>query len=175
MVSATHPAAATTRADFGEPEEPLLFDAVLRPNRSLGARGFLVLMAALGGSSFVAGMAFVLAGAWPVTGFLGLDLLAVYIAFRLNYRAGRAYEAVRLTESRLSLRRVDWRGRVRREEFQPYWLRVELEEPETRGGQILLVSHGRRSPIGKCLSPAERADFAEALRGALAKLRQPGR
>jgi len=175
MVTAIHSAAARPREARRNADEPLLFDAVLRPNRSLGARGFLILMAALGGSSFVAGMAFVIAGAWPVMGFLGLDVLAVYIAFRLNYRAGRAYEALRLTENRLSLRRVDWRGRVRQEEFQPYWLRVELDEPETRGGQVLLVSHGRQSAIGKCLSPAERADFADALRGALAKLRQPNR
>ncbi len=174
MTAAMHPGSPTTPATFGETDEVPLFDAVLRPNRSLGTRGFLVLMAALGGCSFVAGMAFVIAGAWPVIGFLGLDVLAVYIAFRLNYRAGRAYEAVRLTESRLSLRRVDWRGRVRQEEFQPYWLRVELDEPETHAGQVLLVSHGRQSAIGQCLSPAERADFADALRAALARLRQPG-
>lgn len=158
--------------DAANPQPPL-FDAVLRPNRSLSPRGFLILMAVLGGCSFVAGMVFVIAGAWPVIGFLGLDVLAVYIAFRLNYRAGRAYEAVRLTEDKLSLLRVDWRGRARREEFQPYWLRVELDEPETRAGRILIGSHGRRSAIGACLSPAERAEFADALQDALAKLRQP--
>ena len=171
MTTLAHTPADRLRDQSADPDEPLLFDAVLRPNRSLSARGFLILMFALGGCSFVAGMAFVIAGAWPVIGFLGFDVLAVYIAFRLNYRAGRACEIVRLTERKLALRRVDWRGRMTQQEFQPYWLRVELDEPEAGGGCIWLASHGRRSPIGAFLSPDERAEFAEALRAALRDLR----
>ena len=44
-------------------------------------------MALVGGVSFVGGMVFFIAGAWPVVGFLGLDVLLVYWAFRVNYRA----------------------------------------------------------------------------------------
>ena len=69
--------------------EPTIFSAVITPHRSLGRVGFLVLMALFGGVSFVAGMVFLLIGAWPVFGFLGLDVLLVYWAFRLNYRAPR--------------------------------------------------------------------------------------
>ncbi|HEY4134360.1 MAG TPA: DUF2244 domain-containing protein [Alphaproteobacteria bacterium] len=151
--------------------ETILFDAVLRPNRSLSPRGFLLLMLVLGGCSFAAGMVFVINGAWPVFGFFGLDVLAVYVAFRINYRSGRNYEAVRLTERQLSVMRVDWRGQQRQLDFQPYWLRVEIDEPVTQGSQVLLVSHGRSAVVGSFLSPAERADFATALRGALAGLR----
>ena len=171
MTTLAHTPADRLRDQSADPDEPLLFDAVLRPNRSLSARGFLILMFALGGCSFVAGMAFVIAGAWPVIGFLGFDVLAVYIAFRLNYRAGRACETVRLTERRLSVRRIDWRGGVKQEDFQPYWLSVELDEPDAGGGRIMLASHGRRSAIGTFLSPDERAEFAEALRAALRDLR----
>ena len=83
-------------------EERVHFDAVLRPHRSLSRSGFLILMLALGGVSFIAGMAFLLLGAWPVFGFLGLDVLLVYVAFKLNYRSGRLTEAVRLTDEQLS-------------------------------------------------------------------------
>lgn len=171
-MSATYPAAGAAVEAFPRTDETVLFDALLRPNRSLGPRGFLILMSVLGGLSFAAGIAFMAVGAWPVLGFFGLDILAVYIAFRLNYRAGRGYEAVRLTEGQLSLLRVDWRGQSRRLEFQPYWLRVEIDEPVTPGSQIALASHGRRTIIGSFLSPAERADFAAALRAALAELRR---
>jgi len=172
MTIATHPAAGAAPEAFAAADETLLFDALLRPNRSLGPRGFFILMAALGGFSFAAGIAFMSIGAWPVFGFFGLDLLAVYIAFRLNYRSGRGYETVRLTERRLSLLRVDWRGHRQRLDFQPYWLRVELDEPVTPGSQIMLASHGRRAVVGSFLSPGERADFAAALRNALADLRR---
>lgn len=163
----------TDDATLKTPPETPLFDAVLRPHRSLGPRGFLILMLALGALSFAAGVAFISVGAWPVFGFLGLDVLAVYIAFRLNYRSGRAYEAVRLTESALSVLRVDWRGRAQRETYQPYWLRVEFDAPAEDGGHVLLASHGKRRVIAACLSPDERVEFAEALREALAKLRRP--
>ena len=61
----------------------LLFDAILRPHRSLGPRGFLALMIFVALVSFAAGIAFVSIGAWPVFGFFGLDALALYVAFRL--------------------------------------------------------------------------------------------
>ena len=69
---------------------PGAFRALLTPHRSLGPTGFLVLMAALAGISFVTGLVFYLAGAWPVMGFFGLDVALVYLAFRLNYRSGAA-------------------------------------------------------------------------------------
>ena len=46
--------------------EPGGFHAVLTPYRSLGPRGFLILMLALGAMSFATGIVFVIAGAWPV-------------------------------------------------------------------------------------------------------------
>src|SRR5882724_5138615 len=68
-------------AEFHAPE-PALFSAVVTPHRSLSRAGFLIVMAALGGISFVAGTAFLLLGAWPVFGFFGLDVLLVYSWFR---------------------------------------------------------------------------------------------
>ena len=69
-----------------------LFSAVLTPYRSLSPKGFFFLMVAVCGVSFAAGLAFLLAGAWPVIGFLGLDVLIIYWAFRLNYRAAKVHE-----------------------------------------------------------------------------------
>ena len=55
------------------PLDPKIFSALLTPHRSLGPTGFLILMACLGGLSFVSGIIFVSLGAWPVFGFFGLD------------------------------------------------------------------------------------------------------
>ncbi|HEY7298508.1 MAG TPA: DUF2244 domain-containing protein, partial [Xanthobacteraceae bacterium] len=74
------------------PPEPTIFSAIITPHRSLGPTGFLVFMLVLGGASFASGMVFLMAGAWPVFGFFGLDVLLVYWAFRANYRSARAYE-----------------------------------------------------------------------------------
>jgi uncharacterized membrane protein len=153
-------------------QERVHFDAVLQPHRSLGRTGFMLLMLALGGVSFVAGIAFLLLGAWPVFGFLGLDVLLVYVAFRLNYRSGRMTEAVRLTD-RLSVRRLHPNGRVQDWSFEPYWVRVEIDDPPQHWSQLTLSSHGRRLTIGAFLTVEERQELARALTQALRQWRAP--
>lgn len=144
------------------------FSAVLTPHRSLGPKGFVILMSFVAAVSFAAGVAFLLLGAWPVLGFFGLDVLAIWWAFRANYAAAREYETVELDRESLVVRRYDRRGRMREWSFQPYWLRVELDEREDMVGALHLVSHGRRISVGAFLSGEERRDFARALERALA-------
>jgi len=148
------------------------FDAVLYPNRSLGSLGFYMLMAAIVLASVALGAGFVLAGAWPVTGFLGLDVLLLYLAFRWNYRAGRCAELIRLDRDGLCVRQVRPDGRTRAWRFEPHWVRVSLDDPPRHDSQLVLSSHGRALAIGGFLTAAERAEVAKALRAALAAHRQ---
>src|ERR1700712_1107215 len=101
--------------------EPKLFSAELMPHRSLSRTGFLVLMGFVGFVSFAAGLAFWLMGAWPVFGFFGLDVLAVYWAFRINFRHAKAIEEIRVTPTELHLRRVSHRGDVVEFLLNPLW------------------------------------------------------
>lgn len=151
--------------------EPVVFDAVLTPHRSLPPRGFVILMSAVCAVSFAAGLVFFLVGAWPVVGFLGLDVLLIYLAFRLSYRSGRCYETVSLTRAALTVSRVDARGRGRSWRFQPTWLQVVMDDPPEHHSQLTLRSHGESLSIGAFLAPEERLDLARALRRALADLR----
>ena len=150
---------------------PLHFDAVLTPHRSLGRKGFLILMGVIIAANFVAGMVFLLKGAWPVFGFCGLDVALVYWAFHSNYRAARAHETVQLSDDELRVRRVDRFGQGQAFSFQPYWVRLETTHQHDDTPDLFLVSHGRALEIGHVLSPVERLDFAEALRKALRELK----
>jgi len=150
---------------------PIFFDAILYPHRSLPPRGFIVLMLVLSVVSFVAGVSFVLLGAWPILGFFGLDVLLVYLAFRASYRSARMHEWVRLTEDTLTVERVGQRGERRRWQFQPSWLRVVLEEQEETN-RLVLTSHGRELVVGGFLGPMERKNLATALKQALVRWRE---
>ena len=155
------------------PSDPKIFSAVITPHRSLGPRGFVIFMICLGALSFVSGMAFVLMGAWPVCGFFGLDVLLVYLAFRANYRAGRAYEEVTVTAAELTVRQVSHRGRVREWTLNPLWVRLDRIVHEEFGiERLFLVSRGRRLPIAAFLGPYEKASFALALSNALGEARR---
>ena len=150
-----------------EPPRVLRFEAVLTPHRSLPPLGFLALMAGVGLVGLAAGLAFFLAGAWPVVGFLGLDVVLIYAAFTASYRGAKAYEIVRLTERELVLVEVDPAGRARRRSLSAAWLRIELEERD--GGALVAQSRGRSLVLGRFLNAVERADLAVALRRALTR------
>ena len=153
--------------------EPPIFSAVLTPHRSLSPTGFLIFMAVLGGMSFATGMVFLLAGAWPVFGFLGLDVLLVYWAFRLNYRSAQAYEQVTVTPSELTVRKVNHRGAVREWTLNPVWVRLHRDVHEEFGLQrLFLESQGRELTIAGFLPPQEKESFALALSGALAEAKR---
>lgn len=157
-------------------EEPsVLFDAMLTPHRSLAPRGFLLLMTAVCSVSFIAGLAFFLIGAWPVVGFVGLDVLLIYWAFRVNYARARMHETLRLTRNDLTVRRVTAKGEVSSWQFQPAWLQVVMDDPPRPDSQLTLRSHGNSLAIGGFLTPDERLDLAHTLQRKLMEARSaPG-
>lgn len=155
--------------DPREVREPW-FDAVLYAHPSLSPRGFLLFMAALCLIGFTTGTLFLIAGAWPVMGFFGLDVLLVYIAFRINYRRQRMFETLLLTDEALLVERVRPGRRTERWRFQPYWLRVVIDDAPRRVSALNLKSHGNTLEIGAFLTAGEKLDVARALREALGRL-----
>ncbi len=166
-----HPTETGQEAEPETGDDPILLSAVLHPAASLSGYGFSVLMVALCAVSFAAGYAFAVAGAWPVLGFFGLDILLIYIAFRVSYRRARRYETVRLTANELAVEKIDPNGRTRRWEFQPYWLRVAIDDSPRYNGALTLSSHGKSLEIGAFLTPEERREVARALEVELHPLR----
>ena len=153
-----------------DPGRELLFTAELRPHRSLSALGFRILMGGAGALFLAVGTVFFIAGAWPVVGFLGLELALLYGAFKVNYARARSREYLLLSENALVVRRVDPARRERVWRLQPTWLRVAMPVPESDRDQLVLSSHGRRLTIGAFLAPEQRVALAVALRAALARL-----
>ncbi|MHC2688760.1 putative membrane protein [Bradyrhizobium liaoningense] len=126
-------------------DEPQIFSALLTPHRSLNRTGFLAVMLFLSVVSFVTGLAFLMMGAWPVFGFFGLDVLVIWWAFKVNFRAARASEEIVVTPSELRVRRVSHRGQVAEWTFNPLWVRLDQEIDEEYGIEHLyLISRGRR-------------------------------
>ena len=120
-----------------------------------------MLMGVLGCASFITGMVFTSMGAWPVLGFFGLDVLIVYIAFRLNYRAGRLHETIEVSRSDLTVTRIHPTGRRERFNFNPYWVRVRLAEGRDGRTDLRLHLHGKELAFGRFLTDDERRDFAK--------------
>lgn len=152
-----------------EAEGPLYMDAVLTPNRSWSAGAYKWMLIAVIAVNAAVALFFIAQGAFPVAGFLGLDVLALWIAFRVNYRAGRCAERVQVVGVELRLTRRDAKGREDHWRASPLFARVSRDQ----SGVIIRAGRGAMR-VAAFLSPPERKDFAAALDDALWRARKLG-
>lgn len=153
-------------------DEPV-FAATIRPHRSLGRDGFRIMMVICAVVAGIASLRFIALGFWPVSGFFALDLIGLYIAFRINYRRGRSFEEVVLTPIQLMFRRVTHRGVAREWKLNPLWTKLHRDTHEEFGLQRLALVSGReRIVIAGELSPGEREHFADEFGQALARVKR---
>ena len=150
-----------------------VFEAMILPQRSLSARGQRILLGVLGALLGLGATAFILLGAWPVSGFAGAELLAAILFFRWHARADRASELVLLTEHELRIIRTNPKGQRHERRLPTAWLNVTLEERPGRAPLLLLTGHGHRETLAAELGEPARRDLAAALAKALHDLRNP--
>lgn len=146
-------------------------DVTLRPHRSLSKFGFLLVMSAIAGTGMLIGTLFFLAGAWPVLGFCGLEILLVYVAFKMNYRDARHAEHLRLTDRGLEILWERPNGYKTGVQWEPNWLSINLQERAQDNNRLTLRCQGKTVEIGRFLLPGERAELAEVIRDAVQRYR----
>ena len=107
-------------------------DAVLTPNRSLSRQAFKLVIGSFALVNAGVAIVFWLHGAYPVSGFLGLDVLALAWAFRVNYRSGQAVERILISRDAVQVTR---QAPDKRETFwavSPLWLQVHNDPRAVR-------------------------------------------
>lgn len=147
-------------------------DAVLEPSRSLSPRGFNRVMMILGGMSFLSSLLFLSIGAWPVMGFMGLEIFALWWVFRYSFRAQLARTYVRVTADAIDVRKVDGWGRERRASFASHFARVEFDRAADGPNALRVAASQRAYVVGEFLTPRERETFARRLAQAISDARR---
>ncbi|MEE7456932.1 hypothetical protein MPAR168_20785 [Methylorubrum populi] len=150
-----------------------VYSAVIRPHQSLSPDGFQIVMGLCCLVSLAISFACWRKGFWPVAGFFGLDMLALYIALKASFRRGRSFEEVMISPVEVSLARIDPRG-VRREwRFNPLWTKLTRVEDEEFGLRTLtLISRREHVVVARDASPSVREAVAEGLTRALAQVKK---
>jgi len=146
------------------------FATLLRPHRSLSPEGFRWLIRGAIAANLVIGLPLYLLGAWPVLGFMGLDVYLLWWLFKRNYLDARRSERLVLTDRELVVERVAPDGEREEHRLDAYWLRVELQGEAER---LVVISRGNRLVVGRFLAPSERERVAGELEAAIASLRAP--
>jgi uncharacterized membrane protein len=147
------------------------FATSLVPHRSLSPQGFRWLIRGAIAANLLIGLPMMLLGAWPVLGFMGLDVWLLWFLFKRSYLDARRSETLLLTDRELIIDRVAPDGEREQHRLDAYWLRVELLGEDS--DRLVLVSRGNRVVIGRFLAPAERRRVADELKTALAAMHAP--
>ena len=146
------------------------FATSLVPHRSLSPEGFRWLIRGAIAANLAIGLPMLILGAWPVMGFMGLDVWLLWWLFKRSYLDARRSETLLLTDRELLVDRVAPDGAREQLRLDAYWLRIEWEEKDER---LVLTSRGNRAVIGRFLAPSERRNVRDQLEAALAEMRAP--
>lgn len=168
-------AGAITQENQGFPEkttDDVLFHAYLYPHRSLDKKGFLIFMSVLLAMNALISFFFYHMGAWPVVGFMGLEILMIWLMFRASYLSAHDYETVTLTRDELIIEDHTRARPYRRWTFHPAWAQIIMDDPACHDSELTVLSHGKGVIIGSFLTPEERLDLADNLRNHLYECRK---
>jgi uncharacterized membrane protein len=145
-------------------------DAVLRRDRSLSAESFHSLMRWVLMVSLTIGCVFYWKGAWPVVGFMGLDVLLIWLGFQAYFRQQeQQFERIILDEYGLRIERHH-HGRCHEVELEPSFMQVHLERDLTHQ-PLRLCARGRMQEVGRWLGLAEKECLSETIKDALYRQR----
>lgn len=150
----------------------LWFDASITPSRSLRRQDSWVLaLLLLLPSSLLAALFLRMGHGLSAVAMLVQAGAALSAVFWKSRELACVAERIQLTDRELIIHSTGSRAGPSLR-LDPAWLRVERTVHAAAGCERLtLVSRGRRATIAACLSPDERADFADALEGALQRRR----
>ena len=143
--------------------EPILFREILQSHQALSPRGWAIVFGALGLFFASFGLAMFVSGAWPVIGFLGLEIGGLYLGYRVVVGRARRQEEVILTPSTLSLQLRDQQGRLFRQSFPAQGCRVSINTPTTWDDPVVLHAEQPSHSLWGDLNPDQRKDVADRL------------
>lgn len=147
--------------------EAIRFSRVLRPHRSSSDRAIRIISYFIFFLFIPTGLTFLIIGAWPVFGFMGLEVIALIFALHYNHKVGSAFEAITLSEREFKVSKVDHWGKRKQWTFQPHWLQVRHDEISK---QLIAGTHGKRIVIGKFLNDDERETLFSQLKNEIHSL-----
>ena len=162
------PETSSTSTPFTSGPGAVHFATSLSPHRSLSPEGFKWVIRGAIAANLVIGVPMLVMGAWPVMGFMGLDIWLLWWLFKRSYLDARRSETLVLTDSELLVDRVAPDGEREEHRLDAYWIRLDVTEE-----RLVVISKGNRLVIGRFLSPDARLELAEQLKAALATMRAP--
>ena len=110
-------------------------------------------------------------GAWPVIGFLGVEIGLVWFLFKVNYKSSKNFEQISITKNSTLIKKINWRGAIINFTIESPWIKASCIKSNGTSDKLFLNYHADQLEIGKFLPPQEKALLANALNNCFERLR----
>ena len=138
----------------------------------MGRRGFRAVIVMVAVLATIPGIIFFSMGAWPIVGFMGLDVGLIAWALLAHQRDGKRYEQVTLWPDQLELKQVDGTGKETLTRFNPFYVKLVIDRDFNERTTGLHLRTGERDvELGTFLNTDEKSSFAKAFGTALKRAR----
>ncbi|HEX5340572.1 MAG TPA: DUF2244 domain-containing protein [Gammaproteobacteria bacterium] len=150
---------------------------VMVPNRSLTRTGLWLFYGSLSVVTLALASWFTLHGFWPVMVYAVLELIWLGLCQRLCWQRSGYSEQIVVTGDTVIVDQDCSRHRHQHMEFNRYWARVVVKEPDARlhSRKLFIRSHGRECEVGRCLTDTERDRLEQRLASLIGPLANTGR
>ena len=147
--------------------DKIYLDLTILPYRSLSKKGFRNLMFCVAFIFFLIGAYFWYLGAWPVFGFIGLDVWLLYYAFKINYRSGEIFETLKIEKEKFLITRNFPSGKQQSWNLEPYWASVELNSQKRNEENLILKSKDKIVLVGSFLNYNDKRKLFDRIQEAI--------
>ena len=124
-----------------------LYSITLKPYRSLNKIGFITMMLVL----------------------CGLDILLVYIFFRLSYKSGKEFEVINLTKKKLIIKKYKEKKIIKTYILDANWVKIQIQNPLEHSSKLQISSKNKSIIIGSFLRLDEKIEVLQNIENALRK------
>ena len=147
--------------------DKIYLDLTILPYRSLSKKGFRNLMFCVAFIFFFIFAYFWYLGAWPVFGFIGLDVWLLYYAFKINYRSGEIFETLKIEKEKFLITRNFPSGKQQSWNLEPYWASVELNSQKRNEENLILKSKDKIVLVGSFLNYNDKRKLFDRIQEAI--------
>ena len=151
--------------------DDIVLEALMSPGMATRLSATRWILALFGGICALVGIIFTALGARPVLGFMGIEIVLLYVAYRYCVRSSRMAEQLILSGRNAMFRRIDRDGNISITSFESHWLHVEIRHENDGSSHLILMSKGRVREVGAFLAPTEKIKLLDTLKKVLMDLR----
>ena len=139
------------------------FRVTFKPNSALTPVNKIKVVVLLAMIPMLIGIGFSLIGAWLVLPFVGLEIMAIAIAFYYINNHEADYESISIDGDSLVVERCTAQ-KISQDVINPYWVKVLQHILPNGDLHLYLQSHGKEIEVGRYLTREQRELLAKQLK-----------